>query len=61
MLAPRTLWRWTRKHSSTLRRWFARGVAPALDRAWRQRRVLGLSVLHTVRLPFEPHDLWPWS
>ena len=53
---PETLWRWTRKHSSTLRRWFARGVAPALDRAWRQRRVLGLSILHTVRFDYSSSD-----
>ena len=35
--------------TNTLRRWFARVVAPALDRAWRQRLVPGLSALHTVR------------
>ena len=42
--------------SSTLRRWFARGVAPALHRAWRQRLVLGLSALHTVRFDCSSSD-----
>ena len=41
---------------STLRRWFARGVAPALDLAWRQRLVLGLSALHTVRFDCSSSD-----
>ena len=34
---------------SAVRRWFARGVAPALDRAWSHWPIGGLSALHPVR------------
>ena len=39
------LWRRTRKQSGAVRRWFARGVAPALDRAWSHWLVGGIAAI----------------
>ena len=40
-LVPRTLWRWTRKHSMHILMLFRRGVASTVGRAWRNRFVFG--------------------